>query len=342
MNIYIHDYNTIIGYSTMQFAIPPVNSFSISLFSDVTTLPTGEIRPSLLAMRFPKRLSLEQQVDLESEVSNEEIKRAMWDCGTDKAPGPDGFTFEFYRGVRGRRKKLVFKVDFEKAYDSVRSSRGSIILNGSPTEELQFYKGLKQGDPLSPFLFILIMESLHLSFQRVEDAGMFKGIKLGSSISISHMFYADDAVFVGHCPRGGVEQEQFKELVTLVHDVRLVLMSDRWTWTLADSGEFSVASVRQLINDKTLSEVDSKTRWIKYVPIKVNVLAWKVKYDSLPTRFNVSRRGIPVDSIKCGICDTGAETSSHLFFSCCMVRQTVCLISRWWDISYAEFESYED
>nr|GEV78375.1 RNA-directed DNA polymerase, eukaryota [Tanacetum cinerariifolium] len=133
-----------------------------------------------------------------------------------------------------------------------------------------------------------------------------------------------------------------KELVTLVHDVRLVPMSDRWTWTLANSGEFSVASVRQLIDDKTLPKVDSKTRWIKYVPIKVNVLAWKVKSDSLPTRFNVSRQGISIDSIKCGICDTGAETSSRLFFSCCMFRQMVRLISWWWDISYAEFESYED
>nr|GEX92910.1 RNA-directed DNA polymerase, eukaryota [Tanacetum cinerariifolium] len=141
------------------------------------------------------------------------------------------------------------------------------------------------------------------------------------------------------CSRGGVEQEQFEELVTLVHDVRLVPMSDRWTWTLANSGEFSVASVRQLIDDKTLLEVDSKTRWIKYVLIKVNVLAWKVKSGSLPTRFNVSRRGIPIDSIKCGICDMGAETSSHFFISCCMVRQTVRLISRWWDISYVEFES---
>ncbi|GKD46513.1 RNA-directed DNA polymerase, eukaryota, reverse transcriptase zinc-binding domain protein, partial [Tanacetum coccineum] len=100
-----------------------------------------------------------------------------------------------------KKQSLIFKVDFEKAYDSVRwdflddvtrkfsfgkkwchwiqnclrSSRGSIIINGSPTEEFQFYKGLKQGDPLSPFLFLLVMESLHISFQRVVDAGMFKG-----------------------------------------------------------------------------------------------------------------------------------------------------------------------
>ncbi|GKE07918.1 hypothetical protein Tco_1411469, partial [Tanacetum coccineum] len=67
-------------------------------------------------------------------------------------------------------------------------------------------------------------------------------------------------------------------------------MSDRWKWDLESSGDFSVASFRKIIDDKSLSDVDSKTRWIKYVPIKVNVHAWKVKTDSLPTRFNVSRR----------------------------------------------------
>nr|GFC85105.1 RNA-directed DNA polymerase, eukaryota [Tanacetum cinerariifolium] len=75
--------------------------------------------------------------------------------------------------------------------------RGSIIINSSPTEEFQYGNGLKQGDPLSPLLFILIMESLHLSFQRVVDAGLFHGISFHESVSISHLFYADDAVFVG-------------------------------------------------------------------------------------------------------------------------------------------------
>nr|GEU96575.1 RNA-directed DNA polymerase, eukaryota, reverse transcriptase zinc-binding domain protein [Tanacetum cinerariifolium] len=40
---------------------------------------------------------VEKNDDLEREVSNEEIKRAVWDCGIDKAPGPDGFTFGYYR-----------------------------------------------------------------------------------------------------------------------------------------------------------------------------------------------------------------------------------------------------
>ncbi|GJW07961.1 hypothetical protein Tco_1570384 [Tanacetum coccineum] len=46
---------------------------------------------------FPNKLSLEQQMVLEIEVSREEIKKAVWDCGVDKSPGPDGFTFGFYR-----------------------------------------------------------------------------------------------------------------------------------------------------------------------------------------------------------------------------------------------------
>nr|GEV37248.1 RNA-directed DNA polymerase, eukaryota, reverse transcriptase zinc-binding domain protein [Tanacetum cinerariifolium] len=41
------------------------------------------------------------------------------------------------------------------------------------------------------------METLHISFQRVVDAGMYQGIKVGGLVNISHMFYADDAVFVG-------------------------------------------------------------------------------------------------------------------------------------------------
>ncbi|GKD38567.1 hypothetical protein Tco_1258774 [Tanacetum coccineum] len=42
------------------------------------------------------------------------------------------------------------------------------------------------------------MESLHISVQRVVDTGMFRGIKLGPSLQVSHIFYADDAVFIGN------------------------------------------------------------------------------------------------------------------------------------------------
>ncbi|GKB78739.1 RNA-directed DNA polymerase, eukaryota [Tanacetum coccineum] len=84
------------------------------------------------------------------------------------------------------------------------SSMASILVNGSPTKEFQFHRGLKQGDPLAPYLFIIIMESLHLSFSRVIESGIFTGIKIDSSTTLSHLFYADDAVFIGEWSRGNL------------------------------------------------------------------------------------------------------------------------------------------
>nr|GFA86554.1 RNA-directed DNA polymerase, eukaryota [Tanacetum cinerariifolium] len=46
---------------------------------------------------FPNKLHHNQTEDLERHVSHDEIKRAVWDCGDNKSPGPDGFTFEFFK-----------------------------------------------------------------------------------------------------------------------------------------------------------------------------------------------------------------------------------------------------
>ena len=265
-------------------------------------------------------------------MTREEIRKAVWCCGDNKSPGPDGFTFEFFKKywsfigpdfcdavdhffvngsfskgcnssfvtlipkvmdanfvndfrpisligcvykvvtkvlanrlamviadlvsdtqsafVAGRhildgpfilseilqwckRKKkraMFFKVDFAKAYDSVRwdylldileafgfgltwckwirgtfnFAKASILINGSPSKEFSFNCGLRQGDPLSPYLFIVVMESLHLSLVRAVDEGFFKGISLPGSISISHLFYADDALFLGEWSDGNL------------------------------------------------------------------------------------------------------------------------------------------
>nr|GEZ51894.1 RNA-directed DNA polymerase, eukaryota [Tanacetum cinerariifolium] len=51
----------------------------------------------MLEGEFSNKLSVDQSIDLESNMTIEEIKRAVWDCGIDKSPRPDGFTFSFYR-----------------------------------------------------------------------------------------------------------------------------------------------------------------------------------------------------------------------------------------------------
>ncbi|GKB40109.1 putative RNA-directed DNA polymerase, partial [Tanacetum coccineum] len=271
----------------------------------------------------PSNLSPSDHDMLEKDATLEEIKSAVWDCGNDKALGPDGFTFGFikrywellkndimefvtrfldtkkmpmgsnssfitlipkvsnpihvkdYRPIslinihykliakvlasrlakvvdkivsqeqsgfilgrqildgplmlsemidwfkKKKKKMLIFKVDFEKAFDYVswkyldfmlhnlgfgptwrswikaclESSRTSILVNGSPTSEFSVKRDLRQGDPLSPFLFIIVIEGLHTDLMEASHSGLILGIKIGSSnITLSYIFYADDVV----------------------------------------------------------------------------------------------------------------------------------------------------
>ncbi|XP_071695221.1 uncharacterized protein [Rutidosis leptorrhynchoides] len=123
-----------------------------------------------------------------------------------------------------RKKGLIFKVDFEKAFDclnwefllEVMKSMGfgdkwrnwifnclssasiSVLVNGSPTKEFSLGRGVRQGDPLSPFLFILAAEGLNIMAKSAIDNGLFNGLKVGNDeITISHLQYADDTIFLG-------------------------------------------------------------------------------------------------------------------------------------------------
>nr|GFA61392.1 RNA-directed DNA polymerase, eukaryota, reverse transcriptase zinc-binding domain protein [Tanacetum cinerariifolium] len=277
----------------------------------------------VLVTKFPPQLNSMQRMDMEADVTIEEIKNAVWDCGTNKSLGPNEFSFDFYRRfwyviqkdvmaavkcffhyrsipkgcnssfkalipkIHGakmvkdfrpisligslykiiakilanqmvtvlgdvineiqsafvtdrqildgpfilnevlqwcklkKKQSFIFKIDFEKAYDSVRwdyledvikkfgfgekwckwireclrSSWGSVIVNGSPTEEFQFFKGLKQEDVLKKFGLRekwckWIRECLRSSWGSVivngshaEEFQFFKGLKQGDPLS---------------------------------------------------------------------------------------------------------------------------------------------------------------
>lgn len=123
-----------------------------------------------------------------------------------------------------KSKAFIFKVDFEKAFDCLNwefldstleqmnfgmiwrswirgclsSASVSVLLNGSPTAEFRMARGLRQGDPLAPFLFILAAEALHQAMETAKEKGVFYGIQLPNrGPCISHLQYADDAVFIG-------------------------------------------------------------------------------------------------------------------------------------------------
>nr|GEY09178.1 hypothetical protein [Tanacetum cinerariifolium]GEY13283.1 hypothetical protein [Tanacetum cinerariifolium] len=144
-----------------------------------------------------------------------------------------------------------------------------------------------------------------------------------------------------HREDGGIEQVQMANLISNLEGFTLPNTHDRWRWFLSGDGEFSVASVRNLINDRTLAEVGAKTRWIKYVPIKVNILAWRIKLNNLPSRLNLSRRGLDLDTIFCPSCNSEVESSNHIFIGCLAVKDLYKFLARWWDVSMTTFFSYD-
>ena len=54
-------------------------------------------------------------------------------------------------------------------------------MNGSPTDEFQMERGLRQGDPLSPFLFLLAAEGLNVLMKALVENGTFTGYKVGGA-----------------------------------------------------------------------------------------------------------------------------------------------------------------
>jgi hypothetical protein len=74
----------------------------------------------------------------------------------------------------------------------------SILVNGSPTKEFNIQRGLKQGDPLAPFLFLLVAEGFGGVMKKAAGDNLFKGFSIGGyGISISHLQYADDTLCIG-------------------------------------------------------------------------------------------------------------------------------------------------
>jgi len=83
--------------------------------------------------------------------------------------------------------------------ECVGTTTTSALVNGSPTEELPIERGLQQGDPLSPFLFLLANEGFNVMMMSVVEAGLYHGYRVGTHdcISLSHLQFADDTLILG-------------------------------------------------------------------------------------------------------------------------------------------------
>ena len=143
-----------------------------------------------------------------------------------------------------KRKTLttILKLDFNKAFDSVSwrfliwvlsqmgfpqkwvdwvwscisSATTSILINGSPSIPIKLQKGLRQGDSLSPFLFDVIVEVLHLIIVKATSMRLWEGIEANhGGQKVTHLQYADDVIMF--CPSRLTFLKNIKKALILFH-----------------------------------------------------------------------------------------------------------------------------
>ena len=119
---------------------------------------------------------------------------------------------------------MLLKLDLSKAYDKlnwdflegvlrafgfgdnwirwiinlVSSAFFSILVNGTPSQPFSATRGIRQGDPLSPFLFIIIAEGLGRLLRDMQNSGQIKGLNLcENQPAQTHQQFVDDNMLMG-------------------------------------------------------------------------------------------------------------------------------------------------
>ena len=203
------------------------------------------------------------------------------------------------RKKKGKEKWMAIKLDMEKAYDrlewsfilNVLRNFGfnerwinwisecisitffSILINGSPYGFFQPQRDLRQGDPLSPFLFIIAAEVLSKLLQKAEESKKLKGIKLAKGCQpISHLQFADDLFIFGRADEENIRS--IKECLSTFS-----------SW----SGQKINTHKSTMVFSKNLSSWHSKNLLAGSMGLKIE--GSKGKYLGLPMLIGKSKKG---------------------------------------------------
>ncbi|GJS72199.1 RNA-directed DNA polymerase, eukaryota [Tanacetum coccineum] len=158
-----------------------------------------------LDLNFPNTLQHDQIIGLECDVSKDEIKRAVWDCGTDKSLGPDGPDIDHFPILE------PFGVEFDvfrnKEFRDINDNHVGVDVNSLTSVNATAARYYDDGDGMFRVLRLNSGENYQVWIDYMDfeintypgfvTPGCLIGIMLSPSLQLSHLFYADDVIFMG-------------------------------------------------------------------------------------------------------------------------------------------------
>ncbi|XP_057740120.1 uncharacterized protein LOC130957269 [Arachis stenosperma] len=187
-------------------------------------------------------------------------------------------------------------------------------------------RGLRQGDPLSPFLFVLVVDVLHRMIREAMRNGRIYPLLVGrDNIELSHLQFADDTILF--CP--------MKKIGNGRNGIPLVKWEKWDTTSKMRSGDGSKKAGGLGIGDAVLQEVVLPEEitsysftgaiWKGFVPPRIELFSWFVLVGWVNTKDRLCRLGVisPNDRT-CVLCDKSVESAFHLFAGCEISWQVWC------------------
>nr|GEU80764.1 hypothetical protein [Tanacetum cinerariifolium] len=223
--------------------------------------------------------------ELERRISSDEIRKAMWDCGSDKAPGPDGFTFQFLK-----RYWDLFKDDIElfvsDFFSTARLPPGtnSSFITLIPKNQVDM-------DNIIRLLNVFYLASglrININKSNVYGIGVsnndIKGLyrlETHPNCSVSDRFSSVEWAWHWSRPiTSGICIDMIHSLKAELHSLSLSTDRDALRWGLTHDGSFTVGATRKHIDDVILPTLSVETSSCNILPRKVNILIWRIRLGS--------------------------------------------------------------